>query len=79
MELIRFIEEKRVPYVIFSNKQDINDKPLDIDVNAPIIPTNAITGQGIKNGLERLFKLMNNERVKFKQIAVPDSPMLIKT
>ena len=70
MELIRFIEEKRVPYVIFANKQDINNKPLDIEVNAPIIPTNSITGQGIKNGLERLFKLMNNERMKFKQIAV---------
>ena len=70
MELIRFIEEKRVPYVIFANKQDINDKPLDIAVNAPIISTNAITGHGIKNGLERLFKLMNNERMKFKQIAV---------
>ncbi|MGB9980400.1 GTPase [Methanobacterium sp.] len=70
MKLIRFIEEKRVPYVIFANKRDISNKPLDIDVNAPIILTNAITGQGIKNGLERLFKLMNNERAKFKQIAV---------
>lgn len=70
MELIRFIEEKRVPYVIFANKQDINNKPLNIGVNAPIIPTNAITGQGLKNGLERLFKLMNNERMKLKQLAV---------
>ncbi len=70
MKLIRFIEEKRVPYVIFANKQDINDNPLDIEVNAPVIPTSAITGQGIKNGMERLFKLMSNERMKFKQIAV---------
>ena len=70
MGLIRFIEEKHVPYVIFVNKQDINNEPLNIDVNAPIISTNAITGQGIKNGLNRLFNLMNNERMKFKQVAV---------
>lgn len=70
MALIRFIEEKRVPYVIFANKQDLNDKPLDIEVNAPIIPTNAITGQGIKIGLDRLFNLMNSERMKLKQLAV---------
>ncbi len=70
MELIRFIEEKRVPYVIFANKHDITNKPLNIDVNAPIIPTSATTGYGIKNGLERLFKLMNNERTKLRQLAV---------
>ncbi len=70
MGLIRFIEEKHVPYVIFANKQDIDNEPLNIDVNAPIISTNAITGQGIKNGLNRLFNLMNNERMKFKQVAV---------
>ena len=70
MELIRFIEQRRVPYVIFANKQDLNNKSLNIDVNAPIIPTSAITGQGIKNGMERLFNLMDNERMKLKQLAV---------
>ena len=70
MELIRFVEEKRVPYVIFSNKYDINNKPLKIDVNAAVIPTNALNGQGIENGLQRLFKLMNDERMKLKQLAV---------
>lgn len=69
MRLIRFIEEKHVPYVIFANKHDINKEPLNMDVNAPIISTNAITGQGIESGLDRLFNLMNNERMKLNQLA----------
>ncbi|MBI5681532.1 MAG: 50S ribosome-binding GTPase [Methanobacterium sp.] len=60
MEIIKFVEEKRVPFVIFANKQDISNKCLNIEfIKAPIIPTIAINGMGINHGLKILLDLID--------------------
>jgi signal recognition particle receptor subunit beta len=60
-KIIDFIKEKRVPYVIFTNKQDLCSKTLNIKFNVPTIPTIATKGHGIEEGLKKLLKLMNNK------------------
>jgi signal recognition particle receptor subunit beta len=60
LKIMNFIKEKGVPYVIFANKQDINNKDLNTDsINVPIIPTTAINGGGIDEGLKLLLKLID--------------------
>jgi len=67
LEMINFVEEKKVPYVIFANKQDLNDTPLPIDYSkVPIFHTEAISGRGILNGLKTLVELMKHNHGKRK-------------
>lgn len=65
-EMIDFVEEKSVPYVIFANKQDLNDSPLNIGVNVPTLPTEAISGKGISQGLDSLLELMETNYIERK-------------
>ncbi len=58
VEMIDFVEEKGVPYVIFVNKQDLSDAAISTNQSVPIIPTEAITGKGISHGLNMLLELM---------------------
>jgi signal recognition particle receptor subunit beta/nitrogen regulatory protein PII len=57
--IINFID-KQIPYVIFANKQDLNNSNLKINSDAMIIPTIAIEGIGINDGLKMLLKLVEN-------------------
>lgn len=61
LEIIDFINEKNIPYVIFANKQDLNNSILRIDFDALIIPTIAVDGIGINDGLKMLLKLIEND------------------
>ncbi|MGF7117918.1 GTPase domain-containing protein [Methanobacterium oryzae] len=62
LKILNFIKEKKVPEVIFENKQDKGSKNLNIEFyNIPVIPTIATTGHGIKKGLITLFELMNEK------------------
>ncbi len=69
--MIDFVEEKGVPYVIFANKQDLSDIPLYIQYpNVLIVPTEAISGKGISEGLDVLLELMEPEYVsKIKAVS----------
>lgn len=70
LKIMNFIKEKGVPRVIFGNKQDLINKNLNIEFgDIPIIPTIATTGHGIKEGLIRLFQIMNKENARIKTIA----------
>lgn len=66
-KMINFVEEKNVPYVIFANKQDINNKPLkNHHSNIPILPTEAISGKGILHGLNTLLEIMESTKEERK-------------
>jgi len=69
-EMIDFVEEKGVPYLIFANKQDLNNSPLY--TNYPdicILPTEAISGKGVVEGLNMLLQLVESEPVKIPTIS----------
>ncbi len=59
-KIINFISSKHIPYVIFTNKQDLNNSNLRMDFDALIIPTIATEGIGINDGLKMLLKLVKN-------------------
>lgn len=59
-EIMNFIHKKHIPYVIFANKQDLGSPNLQIDFDALIMPTIAIEGIGINDGLKMLLKLIGN-------------------
>ena len=59
-EIINFISNKQIPYVIFANKQDLNNSKLKTNSDAMIIPTIAAEGIGINDGLRMLLKLAGN-------------------
>lgn len=63
-EMIDFVEERGVPYVLFTNKQDLNESPIFINKNVPIIPTIALNGTGILHGFKTLVGLMNENKTK---------------
>lgn len=66
-KMIDFVEEKNVPYVIFANKQDLNNKPLkNHHSNIPILPTEAISGKGILHGLKTLLEIMESKKEERK-------------
>ena len=61
VEMITFVEEKKVPYVIFANKQDLNNSPLpDHYSQVPIFPTESISGRGLSNGINTLVEMMDH-------------------
>jgi small GTP-binding protein len=57
-EILGHLNQFRVPYVIFANKQDLNSDYLDTDSDAPIIPTIAQDGDGILEGVETLLEML---------------------
>ncbi|BDZ70577.1 GTP-binding protein [Methanobacterium petrolearium] len=65
-EMINFVEEKNVPYVIFANKQDLTNEPLKNHPNVPILPTEAISGKGLLHGLNTLLEIMESYNKKRK-------------
>lgn len=59
--IINRLNDKEIPFVIFANKQDILSEDLDFDgIDAPIIPTIARKGEGVKDGLSLLLDLMES-------------------
>ncbi|HML05754.1 MAG TPA: ADP-ribosylation factor-like protein [Methanobacterium sp.] len=62
VEMIDFVKEKAVPCVIFANKQDLNDNPLNTNpADIPVVPTQAISGKGVTTGLNTLLELMEHD------------------
>ncbi|MCC7551284.1 MAG: GTP-binding protein [Methanobacterium sp.] len=59
-EIIERLNQYQVPYVIFSNKQDLNSDELQMVFDAPVIPTIAHEGQGIMEGVELLLKIVKS-------------------
>ncbi|MEN6292380.1 MAG: P-II family nitrogen regulator [Methanobacterium sp.] len=59
-EIVNFVSNKQIPYVIFANKQDLNNSNLKINSDAMVIPSIAIEGIGINDGLKMLLKLVEN-------------------
>ncbi len=58
-KIITCLDDKRIPYVIFANKQDLDDSELEISTRAEVIPTIAIEGCGLSEGLETLLKKLD--------------------
>ena len=58
--IITRLNVNSIPYVIFANKQDMNPEDLDHDglIQAPIIPTVAVDGYGLMDGLNLLLDLV---------------------
>ncbi len=55
---------KNIPYVIFANKQDLTPGFPEFEVindEVPIIPTVALKGKGINEGLNLLLDIINNK------------------
>lgn len=59
-EMIEFVKEKAVPCVIFANKQDLNNNPLHTNSDIPVVPTQAISGEGVTIGLNTLLELIEH-------------------
>ncbi len=59
-EFIEYIKLKRVPYVIFANKHDLKNMPLNNEFKL-VIPTVATIGQGIENGLSILLGMIDGK------------------
>lgn len=92
IEIMDIINKTDIPYIIFSNKQDLNSAALKIYFDVIIIPTIAIEGIGINDGLKMLLNLIKRSgkeiteenrfinKVKFqKNIQKPYFKELIKT
>lgn len=58
-EIMAELEEKNIPYVVFSNKQDLDDSELEIDRDVDILPTIATEGEGLMDGLQLLLQKLN--------------------
>jgi len=62
-DILDKLNSRNVPYVIFANKQDISPGILEskhIKSSVKVIPTVAIRGEGVHDGLEELLKIMKN-------------------
>ncbi len=60
-EILDRLAQFKIPYVVFSNKQDLNSSELKISFDAPIIPTIAQEGEGIMEGVEILLKMVKSK------------------
>ncbi|MDI9618289.1 ATP/GTP-binding protein [Methanothermobacter sp.] len=58
-EIMAELEEKNIPYVVFSNKQDLDDSELEIDRDVDVLPTIATEGEGLMDGLKLLLQKLN--------------------
>jgi len=64
-EMIDFVEEKCVPYIIFANKQDLSNTPIYTEYpDVIIIHTEAISGKGVSEGIISLLELMEPEYIR---------------
>ncbi len=61
-EILGRLNEFKAPYVVFSNKQDLNSNNLEIDSDAPVIPTIAQDGEGILDGVETLLEIIKSNK-----------------
>ncbi|MGF7117917.1 P-II family nitrogen regulator [Methanobacterium oryzae] len=62
IEIISYITKIHIPHIIFSNKQDLNPTALKIDFDGIIIPTIAIEGIGLNDGLKMLLNLIKRSK-----------------
>ena len=59
-EMMKIVEGKKIPFVIFANKQDLNNAPLNCHHSkVPILPTEANSGKEIMHGLNTLLEIMS--------------------
>jgi uncharacterized protein len=61
--IISKLNSQEIPYVLFANKQDISTSLIEhhlIKPDTPIIPTVAISGHGVSEGLSTLLKMVKN-------------------
>jgi uncharacterized protein len=59
--IINKLNVQDVPYVLFANKQDISSSVIEhhlIKPETPIIPTVAISGHGVDEGLQKLIQMI---------------------
>lgn len=59
-EILERLNQYKIPYVVFANKQDLNSEKLEIDFESPVIPTIAQEGEGIMEGLDILLKMIKS-------------------
>lgn len=62
--ILKKLNIKDVPYVLFANKQDINSCAIEhhiIKPETPIIPTVATSGKGVEEGLLTLLQMIKNK------------------
>ena len=57
-EILGRLDQFKIPYVIFANKQDLNSDNLDTDSDAPVITTIAQDGDGVMEGVETLLEIL---------------------
>lgn len=63
MEIMETLTGGKVPYVVFANKQDLNQGQLKLEgLNPLIIPTIAQDGQGVTEGLNTLLGMVKEGR-----------------
>ena len=63
--ILKKLNTENIPYVLFANKQDINTSMIEhhiIKTGTPIIPTVAINGQGVGEGLLKLLEMINRTK-----------------
>ncbi|HOI71162.1 MAG TPA: GTP-binding protein [Methanobacterium sp.] len=59
--IIKRLNDNQIPYVVFANKQDMILEELDLDgIDAPIIPTIAMKGEGVEDGFNLLLTLIGS-------------------
>jgi len=61
-EIMERLHQYQIPYVVFSNKQDLNSGELEMTYDAPIIPTIAQEGDGVMEGVEILLEMVKSGR-----------------
>lgn len=62
--ILENLVNRNIPYVVFANKQDLNPGFPEfegINKEVPVIPTVALKGKGINEGLNMLLDMINNE------------------
>ena len=62
--ILKKLNNKDVPYVLFANKQDISTSVIEhhiIRPETPIIPTVATSGKGVGDGLLTLLHMIKNK------------------
>lgn len=59
--IIKRLNNNQIPYVVFANKQDMVLEEPDLDgIDAPIIHTIAMKGEGVKDGFNLLLTLIGS-------------------
>lgn len=59
--IIKRLNDNQIPYVVFANKRDMILEELDLNgIDAPIIPTIAMKGEGVEDGFNLLLTLIGS-------------------